>query len=171
MLPSIGYAIQEYTGSKQENWSCPSAPPINQNIQDDGSLIPGFKTRGLVNRGENPLIGLAPTDQWFIRNIAGLNIDRLQTYNGAPPSQVVAFLDEKSLFHQPYKKDVYDLAPAETDNFFGNYAFIDGHAESRKYTTLDGYLGQLHDGIPQVTYGRDFLALYPDSFAVDFPNQ
>jgi prepilin-type N-terminal cleavage/methylation domain-containing protein/prepilin-type processing-associated H-X9-DG protein len=201
VLPSIGYAIQDYTGEKQENWSCPSAPPINQNIQADGSLLPGYKVRGLVNRGENPLIGMAPTDQWypnyfymstktyytsappggpfaawrpdqwFIRNIAGLPVDRLQTFSGAPPSQVVAFLDEKSLFHQPFKKDVYDLAPGETDNFFGNYAFIDGHAESRKYRTLDGYLGQLHDGIPQVTYGRDFLTLYPDSFTVVYPNE
>lgn len=203
VLPPIGFSLQTYMGTRDfdtKYWSCPAAPALNVNAD----LAQG-PVRGQVHTGQNPLTGFAPDDrwysnyfymgtqeytawipsgdtssawrgdQWIIRNIAGLDPDTIRPVRVASPSQIVAFLDEKSLFHAPFGRDVYALGPGETDNYYASYAFIDGHAEGRKYRNLDTYLAQLHPGIPQKQYHaleifvpREYREAYAASYDVTY---
>jgi len=200
VLPPIGWVLRTYTGGSMDFdsriWSCPAAPGINLNKDLGYSPV-----RGQVMTGDQPLTGFEADDEWYpnyfymgtqqytawippgdtlsswrgdqwiIRNVAGLDPSSIKTVRHEDASKIVAFLDEKSLFHAPFNKDVYDLESDETDHYYANYAFIDGHAEGRKYKDLDHYLGQLHGGIEQEQYHvqQGFAPVrYTDAYAASY---
>ena len=98
-----------------------------------------------------------------MRNVAGLRASKAVPVQGGA-SDTVVFSEYKSTFHTQSDKDVYQLAAGETTEYQGNYAFLDGHGESRKYGDRDGYMAQLHHPIEQSWYGVDFRAQFPEQY-------
>ncbi|MEM8875470.1 MAG: prepilin-type N-terminal cleavage/methylation domain-containing protein [Planctomycetota bacterium] len=101
---------------------------------------------------------------WTVRNVAGLRATKARPVGGGGSADVVVFTEYKSFFHTQSDKDVYALADGETTEYRGNYAFLDGHAETRKYEDRDGYMAQQHNPIKQSWYGVDFMVEYAEQF-------
>ncbi len=80
---------------------------------------------------------------FFERNISGLQASRAKPADGAGPDHVVVCTDYSVLYHS-HGVDVYDLPPAASGNYVANFAFLDGHAESRRFKDFDSYLAQFH---------------------------
>jgi prepilin-type N-terminal cleavage/methylation domain-containing protein/prepilin-type processing-associated H-X9-DG protein len=108
-----------------------------------------------------PLISGYPPGDWFVRNVAGLKSNQARSASGQNSSQIVVFVEWKSRFHTTTQKDVYALTAGERYKFQGNFAYLDGHAETKTYRTLNGYMAQLHDPIRQTAYGVDLAKAYP----------
>lgn len=195
VLPPIGWMLRNIIGDNRKIWNCPSAPPVNDNSDLAAGPVRGTVDRGADSMtGTDSAIDywypnyfymgtqeytawVAPHDmstywrgdQWIIRNIAGLNVDSLKTVRHDDVSRVVAFLDEKSLFHTQnrFKKDVYDLLPGESDEYYASYGYVDGHAEGHKYKNLDTYMHELHSGIQQKQFHAG-LGFNESDFGVDY---
>jgi prepilin-type N-terminal cleavage/methylation domain-containing protein/prepilin-type processing-associated H-X9-DG protein len=114
-----------------------------------------------------PLIAGYPAGDWFVRNVAGLKTNQARSASGQTSSRIVVFVEWKSRFHTSTTKDVYALAAGEKYSYLGNFAYLDGHAETQRYKTLNGYMAQLHDPIRQKWYGVDFALRYPEYYSQD----
>jgi prepilin-type N-terminal cleavage/methylation domain-containing protein/prepilin-type processing-associated H-X9-DG protein len=81
--------------------------------------------------------------EFITRNIAGLPASRARPADGAGPDHVVVCTDYSVLYHS-HGVDVYDLPTGAVGNYVANFAFLDGHAESRYFKDFDSYLAQFH---------------------------
>src|SRR5438067_2035576 len=61
------------------------------------------------------------------------------------------------------------LPVGATDDYYGNYGYLDGHAEGKHYKDLKQYLEQFHPGIPQSWNGVDFYATYQPYYSAIMP--
>lgn len=189
VLPTIGDLLQKYVGRGQGAWQCPSGGsdyfPISLDpFQSAGdNPMDGFASTDvwlpnyfyMNTKVYKSIASLSPSvattrakpgfnaADWFVRNVAGLRTNR-KTASGQSSSEIVVFVEYKSLFHTVSKKDIYQLAAGEKTRFTGNFAYLDGHAETRRYRDRDGYMSQLHDPIPQSWYGVDFAQAYSEQY-------
>jgi prepilin-type N-terminal cleavage/methylation domain-containing protein/prepilin-type processing-associated H-X9-DG protein len=84
-------------------------------------------------------------DDFYQRNIAGLLAARIRTPEGFGEDHVVVFTDYSAMFHSR-GKDFYQV-PGATSEYVANFAFLDGHAESRHFQDFNSYLSQFHGPI------------------------
>ncbi|CAN5458065.1 hypothetical protein BH09PLA1_BH09PLA1_08500 [soil metagenome] len=186
--PSIGDVLNPYLGKSQKVWQCPTGAadynavdpyaiagqnPLDGFATDDVWLPNYFYMCSKLYKGLasfNPSVtttrvkpGFNNAD-WTVRNVAGLRANQLHPVGGQSSSAVVVFVEYKSTFHTRAKKDIYQLAQGERTEFLGNFAFLDGHAETRKYFDRDGYMSNLHNPIPQKQFGVDYVSAYPEQF-------
>ncbi len=187
-LPSIGEAIRPYLGNGEKVWQCPTGGPESNAVDpyastgtnpmtgfaaDDVWLPNYFYLASKVYVGlasANPSVATTRvkpgfnTADWIVRNVSGLRGGKTRSFSGQSSSQIVVFIEYKSTFHTRSAKDIYNLATGESTRYVGNFAFLDGHAETRQYRDRDEYMAQLHDPIPQSWFGRDFRATYPAQY-------
>lgn len=189
VMPSIGAALERYLGKNQGVWQCPNGSqdqwPINLDPYQIGGDDPmsGFATADvwlpnyfyMSSKVYKSIATLSPSvsatrvkpgfnaADWLVRNVAGVRVNR-RTASGQSSSEIVVFVEYKSLFHTVSKKDIYQLAAGETTRYVGNFAYLDGHAETRRYRDRDGYMSQLHDPIPQTWYGIRFEEAFADFY-------
>lgn len=187
VIPTIGALLVPYLSEdvkKTTIWRCPSAgdnypyvaegeDPV-RGYTEDVTWSPNYFYMG--TKDYIPVITNLPAvadsfraRSWLSRNVAGNAVTRLRSVTEQASSDIVMFLDTKSLYHADSTKDVYALAPEEENRYFANYAYLDGHAEGHKYETLDQYIGQLHTPIDQKWFGVDFRDLAPDSYEEPYP--
>ncbi|MGF1632785.1 MAG: type II secretion system protein [Phycisphaerae bacterium] len=179
VLPTIGAVLETYLSEGRDIWQCPSA-----DIDDDeaylelGDPLRGFTSSDfwrpnyfyMATKGYHEWGTLTGSNDgwrggdWTVRNIAGLKPGQLASVTGQTSSQIVTLLDYKSYYHAPRGIDVYDLDPGDTDDYEANYAFADGHAETRTYNNLDEYLQALHEPVPQRQWGLDWQQAFPQYF-------
>lgn len=184
VLPTIGQALSPYLGNSGRGvWECPTGnwgtdsfeiggtDPIGGFAADDVWLPNYYYMNNKVYvTFSNPSVTATrakpgfPATDWTVRNIAGLKITKTRTVSGQGPSEVVAFVEYKSFFHTPSRKDVYQLAEGESTKYQGNFGYLDGHAETHRYNDRDGYTAKLHDPIAQEWYGRKFTETYADFY-------
>ncbi len=187
-LPSIGEALRPYLGRSEKIWQCPTGDADNNAVDPYASAganpMAGFASgdvwlpnyyymvskvyAGLASA--NPSVaatrvkpGFNAAD-WIVRNIAGLRAGKARSVSGQTSTQIVVFAEYKSTFHTQSSKDIYNLAAGERTKYLGNFAFLDGHAETRQYRDRDEYMAQLHDPIEQTWFGRDYGVTYPEQF-------
>ncbi|HEX8342736.1 MAG TPA: prepilin-type N-terminal cleavage/methylation domain-containing protein [Tepidisphaeraceae bacterium] len=98
---------------------------------------------------------------WCVRNVAGLKTTKAKPVGNHTSVDVVVFVEYRSDFHTNEKGAVYDLLPGTTGKYAGNFAFLDGHAETRRYGDRDGYMAALHHPIRQAWNGRNFATDFP----------
>jgi prepilin-type N-terminal cleavage/methylation domain-containing protein/prepilin-type processing-associated H-X9-DG protein len=190
VLPSIGWALRGWTSKTGMGvWECPSGSreyntgdffqqggedPLNGFGADDVWLPNYFYmcTKVYLGLGTGS-IKTSPSQQvkpgfngtdWIVRNVAGLRANKARSVSAQGASDVVVFVEYKSLFHTVSKKDIYQLAPNEKTEYAGNYGFLDGHAETRSYKDRDGYMRNFHDPISQNWYGKEFSSLFAEFY-------
>jgi prepilin-type N-terminal cleavage/methylation domain-containing protein/prepilin-type processing-associated H-X9-DG protein len=119
-----------------------------------------------------PLVGkpglqgfLDTAPDWLVRNVAGLRVNKAKSATRQDSSKIVTFVEWVSTYHTNTNIPIYNLPDGTKAKYLGNYAFLDGHAETRRYESPQQYLSQLHDPIPQTWYGTDFAATYPSHYA------
>jgi type II secretory pathway pseudopilin PulG len=119
----------------------------------------------------SPLLAPFRLQDWVVRNVAGLRIDRINPMGGG--TTVVLFHDRDSSFHSegpPLDANgnpttIYQ-APATLEwHYFDNFGYLDGHGEGHPYADVNGYLGSIHGPIRQSWYGVDFPSAFPSEYA------
>ncbi len=187
VMPTIGEVLDPYLGKPngRKVWECPSGDvgvdsfsimgdnPITGLATTDDWLPNYFYFNTKVYFGQsysNPDVATNrvkpgfPGSDWLVRSIGGLRASSLRTVSGQGSSQIVIFTEYKSFFHTQSRADVYILKDGEKTKYAGNFAFLDGHAETRRYEDRDGYVRQLHDPIAQTWYGKSLSASYPQFY-------
>ena len=77
-------------------------------------------------------------------------------------ASIVLFHDRYSTFHSDTKVDIYN---AKSDGrFYGNFAYLDGHAEGHAYKNVNEYIRQVHRPIRQTWFGDDFTVTLPEQY-------
>lgn len=167
---SIGGALRQYIGDRNDKfWRCPGAAAFRKGPDDQYAIT-----------GNNPMSGFAaddlfvpnyyymytagwidipPVDTWFpqvwsTRNMANVKISSV-TDGG---SKALLFVDESTSQHTA-SRDIYGryadkVRALDIDNF----AYADGHVETRRFYDLRGYFAYLSEPVPQVQFGKDFTA-------------
>lgn len=97
-------------------------------------------------------------EDWAVRSVAGRKPSDVKTMSLQPASEIVLFFDYNSTQHSKAVDDVYDLpnsgtSPSVRGKFQSNFLYLDGHAETRRYTWQGSLLNAIH---------RPFV---PDSYA------
>lgn len=165
---SIGGALRQYIGDRNDKfWRCPGAAAFRKGPDDQYSI-----------KGTNPMSGfgaddefvpnyfymftlgwidIAANDSWFpqvwsTRNMANVKISSIPQGG----SKALLFVDESTSQHTA-SRDIYGryadkVKALDVDNF----AYADGHVETRKFYDLRGYLFSLPEAVPQVQFGKDF---------------
>lgn len=178
VLPSIGGALRRYLGDNARAlWVCPSAPAEGV---AEAAVIEGddpfngtaFSERFLPNY--NYLAGKEWFSQvgsvlakqykfreWAARNVSGVRMSQALPV-GQSAASVVLFHDRYSTFHSDTRTDIYN---ATTDGkFYGNFGYLDGHAEGFAYRNVRQYIGHVHKPIRQTWFGRDFAVALPEQY-------
>ena len=101
---------------------------------------------------------------WTVRNIGGMKATKCRSITNQGASEIVIFAEYKSFFHTTVFRDVYQLRDGEKQKYAGNFAFLDGHAETRRYNDRDGYMSVQHAPIRQTWYGVDFAQAFPEQY-------
>ena len=52
----------------------------------------------------------------------------------------------------------------ESDDYFSNYAYLDGHADGKSYKNFAEYIGQMHQPIRQKWWGSDFTMTFAEQY-------
>jgi prepilin-type N-terminal cleavage/methylation domain-containing protein/prepilin-type processing-associated H-X9-DG protein len=192
VVPAIGEALTPYLGPGTKVWQCPTggrdANTGDAYLEQGDNPMAGFSTgsgsvladRWLPNYYymnnkvyhyfSLPTVAATrvkpsfPATDWTVRNVAGMKAGKLRTISGQGASQIVVFVEYKSYFHSRARKDVYTLADGEKTEYLGNFAFLDGHAETRQYKDRDGYMSQMHDPIVQSWWGKDYATVYAEFY-------
>ena len=185
-LPPIGRVLEPYVGEGNDDpWICPEAgwaadgqnegyevlgDGWNGHVQGQDYWRPTYFYMNTKNfsfyydfSGESPTgdpYGWRPGD-WAVRNIAGLPVTSAQTMTGQGSSDVILFIEYKSYYHSEQSGDVYAMTDGRKSEYKATYAFVDGHAETREYEDLDGYIGRLHEPVYQQWYGVNWPAAWP----------
>jgi prepilin-type processing-associated H-X9-DG protein len=101
---------------------------------------------------------------WAARSLSGLVVSQVRTVMGEKSSAIVLFRDAYATHHTRCRADVYLLKPGETDDYYSNFAYLDGHAEGRSYKNFDQYIAQIHAPIRQKWWGTDFETAFPQQY-------
>jgi len=189
VLPTIGESLERYGANNDAKWQCPSGAQNNTGGRDEPYSTIGGGWKGytsadywrpnyfyMCTKGYDVWVDMAsagPTGDptgatngwrggdWAVRNIAGLNTANLSTITGQNSSEIVTFLEYKSYYHTRGNKDVYSTVDGNGQgDFKANFAYLDGHAETRKYRNLDDYIGTLHEPIRQTWAGTNWTTAY-----------
>jgi len=178
---SSGGALRDYLGGDpQKIWRCPGAAAFRKGPDDAWQY-----------GGSNPMSGYAADDVfapnyfymftatwidieandswypqvWSTRNMANVKMSSLP--QGA--SQALIFVDESTSNHT-HSTDIYGryankVKAVDKDNF----AYADGHAGTRIFQDLRGYLASLPEPVPQSQFGKDFTSTPNWARAGDLP--
>lgn len=177
VLPSIGGSLRKYLGDDGGSlWQCPSAPtdavqeafvlegedPYNGTAPSERFLpnynyLAGKEWFALVN---SPFAQQYKLREWAARNISGLNLRQATGRQSA--SQIVLFHDRYSTFHSEVKTEIYRAT--SDGKFFGNFGYLDGHAEGYSYRNVGQYVDKVHKPIPQTWFGKDFEVELPEQY-------
>jgi prepilin-type N-terminal cleavage/methylation domain-containing protein/prepilin-type processing-associated H-X9-DG protein len=180
VLPSIGGSLRKYLGENARAlWVCPSAPtegvveaaviegndPYNGTGPNDKFLpnynyLAGKEFFTLVGN-DSPFAKHYKLREWAARNISGLRMTQV-TAGGRSAASVVLFHDRYSTFHSETKAEIYNV---QQGKFYGNFGYLDGHAEGHSYTNADQYIAQTHGAIRQSWFGKDFAAVLPEQYS------
>ena len=175
VLPPIAHQLQRWCGNGAALWTCPSAIASRKPMQMTGDAFTGtgaadlFRPNYYYMAGKDYLFylnaapGLASQYRfvdWAVRNVAGLPLSQARSILGQGPSQIVIFRDYHVTYHTRCRRDIYDLGPGETDDYVSHYAYLDGHAEGKRYKDFAEYIGQMHAPIRQNWWGVDFSQVY-----------
>jgi prepilin-type processing-associated H-X9-DG protein len=170
VLPSIGGSLRRYLGENSRSvWVCPSAPtegvaeaaviegddPFNGTGSTD-KFLPNYNY--LSGKEWFTQIGSVIAKQyklreWTARNISGVRISQVNA-SGQSAASIVLFHDRYSTFHSDTKTDIYNATG--DGRFYGNFAFLDGHAEGFPYRNVQQYIDHVHKPIKQWWFGKDF---------------
>lgn len=179
---SIGGALRNHLGASDNSkiWRCPGASAFRKGPDDQFSI-----------KGQNPMSGFAADDEfvpnyfymftlgwidipasndwfpqvWSTRNMANVKASTIP--QGA--SKALIFVDESTSQHTA-SKDIYSryadkVRALDKDNF----AYADGHVESRSFYDLRGYLMNLPEPLPQTQFGQSWESTPNWSRANDLP--
>jgi prepilin-type N-terminal cleavage/methylation domain-containing protein/prepilin-type processing-associated H-X9-DG protein len=185
VLPSIGGALRRYLGEAGRTaWVCPSAPtdavaeaaviegddPYNGTAPSD-KFLPNYNYlagKEWFSQVTSQSLKQYKMSEWCARNVSGLRMSQI-TASGRSPSSVALFHDRYSTFHSETKTDIYnatiDPVTKIAGKFYGNFGYLDGHAEGFTYYNVDEYIGKVHKPIRQFWFGQDFAAAMPDQYA------
>ena len=182
VLPSIGALLEKYLGSDASVWRCPDAPD-DPNATDNPFILTGdhpytgtqpgqeFRPNYYYEAGKEyfftAALGGPVADQnqlraWAARNVSGLRIERAVPVAWSS-QHVVLFHDRDSAYHSEGHVNIY-LNQGDW-RYYGNYGYLDGHAEGHDYRNVNEYLAVLHGPIPQQWFGRDFQTTFPEQYA------
>ncbi|HEY0007964.1 MAG TPA: type II secretion system protein [Tepidisphaeraceae bacterium] len=187
VLPTIGELLNPYLGEPEGRkvWECPTGDvgpdsysikgpnPITGFAAEDDWLPNYFYFNTKVYYGQgyaNPSVAAGrvkpgfPGGDWLVRSVGGLTAGSLRSASRQGSSEIVIFTEYKSFFHTPSRTDIYNLPAGQKTKYAGNFAYLDGHAETHRYEDRDGYVKVLHDPIPQTWYGRNFTVTYPEFY-------
>jgi len=183
ILPTIGDVLNNYMGKPngKKVWECPTGdfgpdsfsirgtnPTTGFATTDD--WLPNYfymNTKPYFGQSfANPVVAAGRVKpgfnggDWVVRNVAGLSAGTLRTATRQGSSDIVIFTEYKSFFHTVSRVDIYNLPGGEKTKYAGNFAYLDGHAQTSRYEDRDGYLKELHDPIQQTWYTRQFGTTY-----------
>ena len=92
-------------------------------------------------------------------NVAGLPTSRFKTLG----TKVVVFTDYTPSFHSVTEGDLFDPTSVPVTNartappdYQANFAYLDGHAETRKFSNLQEYVAQFGQGWRETYWGQDY---------------
>lgn len=163
-------ALQKYLGNGSEKiWRDPGAAAGGKKVDDtwkfsgtnafsgfapDDEFSPNYFFMETVE-----WIGAAPDPGWFpqrwaTRNIANVKASAITT----SAAQAVVFVDESTTQHSG-NTDIYGryadkVLPPKKDR--DPFSYLDGHVETKIFSDLRGYLGNLSEAIPQSQFGISF---------------
>jgi prepilin-type N-terminal cleavage/methylation domain-containing protein/prepilin-type processing-associated H-X9-DG protein len=178
VLPCVAELLARWCGSNGELWTCPSARG-NRPLVLTGNAFAGttagdqFRPNYYYMSGKDyvPYITSAPAlaseyrlRDWAVRSVSGLAIGQVRTVRRDPASRIVLFRDFHTNYHTRPRRDMYSLGPGESDNYFSNYAYLDGHADGKPYKTFGEYLSQMHSPIRQKWFGSDFSVMFAPQY-------
>lgn len=175
---SIGSLLEPYLDAdRKEVYRCPSAFRTSDNSYEIAGDDPYSGTDpddvfkpNYFYMSTALWINLAPNTSWYpqvwaTRNIANVRLGTLPVGE----SQAVAWVDE-STSHHTGSTDIYGRnAAGERAKDVSNFGYLDGHAESRTFDTLRGYLEQLPPPIRQRQFNIDFRGTAAWQVAEDLP--
>ena len=178
VLPSIGEALQRWCGTRPDIWTCPAAgqrePVImTGNAYAGATLADEFEPNYYYYGGKESLVSIAQNPGyaaqyrlkvWSVRSLSGLPVSQVRTVRGEKSSQVVLFRDAYTTHHTRCRKDVYELQSGEKDDYYSNFAFLDGHAEGASYKDFTQYIAHIHSPIRQKWWGTDFEVAFPQQY-------
>lgn len=102
-------------------------------------------------------------EMWGPRNAANIQIDAVPQ----PRSEIVIWVDESTSQHTG-TQDIYQRnAAGEEARDLSNFAYVDGHVETKRFDDLRGYFESLHNPIPQT----NVAGFGPGSPVVDYTRQ
>lgn len=118
---------------------------------------------------------------WKVRNVSGLRLEQIKTTRQEPTSSIVLLFDYSTKFHSKSGEDVYALqqpkgygtkgANINRGQFQSNFLYLDGHADTRRFTWQGGLLNVIHHPIAQrwdENREGDYTRLYADAYATEF---
>jgi prepilin-type N-terminal cleavage/methylation domain-containing protein/prepilin-type processing-associated H-X9-DG protein len=179
VMPTVAQLLVKWTGSDTRIWTCPGAA-TRRPLIERGNALAGitandeFKPNYFYMAGKDYFLYIQTSPalaaqyrmkEWAVRNVAGLASNQVRTVARDSASRIVIFRDYLASFHTRASRDIYDLAAGESDDYFSNYAYLDGHAEGMSYRDFDAYLAQMHAPIRQKWFGADFST----TFAAQYP--
>jgi prepilin-type processing-associated H-X9-DG protein len=184
VLPSIGAVLKSYLDGDPRVWRCPSASPekfaitgpdpysatrgiTSPDQTDPNQFVPNYDYQCYKEFMQLAMIGGPFANgiklrEWVSRSVGGLRADRVTPLG--PNNRVVLFHDRDSAYHTKQRNtNIY----TSTDDwhYFGNYGYLDGHAEGHPYSNIDGYLNSIHGPINQSWCGVDFASTFTDQYA------
>jgi len=178
VLPGIGGSLHKYLGDNDRTiWVCPSAPTdavAEAAVIEGDAPYTGTSSADKFLPNYNYLAGkewylqkdgvLAKPykfREWAARNVSGLRMSQINA-SGQSTASIVLFHDRYSTFHSDTKVDIYN---AKSDGrFYGNFAYLDGHAEGHAYKNVNEYIRQVHRPIRQTWFGDDFTVTLPEQY-------
>jgi prepilin-type N-terminal cleavage/methylation domain-containing protein len=167
---SIGGALLPYLGgAPRKLWRCPGAAAFRQGPDDPfaysgSNPVSGFAEDDLFVPNYFYMftatwIDIAPNESWYpqvwsTRNMANVQLSSVP--HGA--SRSLVFLDESTSNHT-HSRDIYGrYADGQAALDIDNFAYADGHVETKRFYDLRGYLASLPPAVPQTQFGRNFTA-------------
>lgn len=143
-------AAAHYEGP-DDAWQYSGSHPLSGTASDD-IFSPNFFYMSTA-----VWIQYSPNQSWFpqvwaTRNIANVNVDRIHRSG----SEVLLFVNE-STSQETGTTDIYHrYVNHKTATDHDNFAYLDGHVETKTFTDLHGYLAAMPGPISQTQFGINF---------------
>jgi len=190
VMPTIGELLRPYLKNEGTGiWECPTGnagvdsfaikgPQPLEGFALENDWLPNYFYMNTKTFTSFVPLNLGASDRaatgfngtrvdWLLANVAGLKAGSARTVSGQSSSRIVTFLEYKSFFHTTSRADVYNLPPGGKTKYQGNFAYLDGHAETKRYEDRNGYIAQLHNPIKQKWFGIGFETSYPEFFLAE----